>query len=451
MTSLIFYLLLNIILVPIATNAAIHPFLDGILGEEQNYDDLFSMIRRNQSLEIHSLSPSYLHLLNNTMESFLKNFTAMANTLEMDRDGHWEQDEQNGQDIHSDVTVDTAIGSSGISQYNHSKGEIDKVVNAVRGSHEKAQALALDAIEAFRLFKNKHNQYAVKVEESIQREIVDTVDDENADRALEEEGRLQYGATNSAKIQPKLLESQTWTNAGFMALDLPSISSDVARRVIQSITLESFRLRDDTKKDIVILSDAHRLEARTRKHFGVLDWASDVGHLIDPSLFSDTANIDSNTIFYLNLAALPSIATMIKKMELQKAGLEKNLNGPTSPASMIETLQIKVNSSETFETMSDLAFRTVALETEVLVKRIVKMAAEVKQRLKMDLVNYKSERKIQGMKEDFHSHKRIARKRSILKQSTVYEMNELNAVFSSMTQVMETTSKLLARANSTAR
>jgi hypothetical protein len=236
-----------------------------------------------------------------------------------------------------------------------------------------------------------------------------------------------------------------------MVLDLPSISSDVARRVIQSITLESFRLRDDTKKDIVILSDAHRLEARTRKHFGVLDWASDVGHLIDPSLFSDTANIDSNTIFYLNLAALPSIATMIKKMELQKAGLEKNLNGPTSPASMIETLQIKVNSSETFETMSDLAFRTAALETEVLVKRIVKMAAEVKQRLKMDLVNYKSERKIQGMKEDFHSHKRIARKRSILKQSTVYEMNELNAVFSSMTQVMETTSKLLGRANSTAR
>ena len=443
-----------------ATNAVIYPFLDRILGEDQNYDDLFSMIRRNQSMEVSNLSPSYLHLLNKTMDSFLDNFTTISIELklELDRENHWakEKEVQGEQEVREedDNNVDTATGVSDVVQYqyNQSKSEIERVVNDVLGSHKKARALASDAIEAFHEFKNQHIQYAVKAEESIQKEIVEKVHGDSADRASEEEDSLQDVINaNSGKIQPTLLESQTWKDAGFIAVDLPSISSNIAKRVIGSITLESFRLRDDTKKDIMVLSNANRLEARTRKHIGVRDWANNFGAGIDPALFGNTDNVDSNAIFYLNLAALPSIAAIIKKLELQKTGLDDILKGPKSPASLIETMLVKVNSSDTFETMSDLAFRTAALETEAMVKGIVKMVNEVKQWLKMDLLKYKSQKKIRVMQENFHSHTRIARNSNISKQSTVYERNELNAAFSSMTQVMEATSKLLGDANSTAR
>jgi hypothetical protein len=111
----------------------------------------------------------------------------------------------------------------------------------------------------------------------------------------------------------------------------------------------------------------------------------------------------------------------------------------------------KVNSSETFETMSDLVFRTAALETESLVKNILKMVGEVKHWLNMDLLKFKSEKKVQIMQEQFYSQGRIARNRDVLKRNTIHEEIEMVAKFSSIMEVMGGAKQILGEANATAR
>jgi len=425
--------------------------------------------QRHQSLalETKDLDPSYLHLLNKTMDSFIRNITDMSMALDWESQRIHEGGRWDDEIVESEATVTNSFHTISSQQYDQStlipslklpctfrgrnetcSHEISRVVNEVRGSREKARVLALEAIEAFQTFKNQYKQHSLKAEDEIRKEIVELVDREAENRALVAGERLQQViAPNRAKIQPKLLNAETWNEAG-MTVVKPSLSGDDARKVIDSITLESFRLRDDMKKDVVIANYNNRVESKTRKHIGVRNWTT---NLIEPSLLDDSTNVDSTTVFYFNLAALSSIASSVEKMEEQKSTLDGILKGPNNPSKSVETMLTKVNSSETFETLSDLAFRTAALETESLVKNMVKMVGEVKHWLKIDLLKFKSEKKIQLMQEQFHSQGRIAHNRDVLKRKTIHEGIEVVAVFSSIVEVMGGAKQILGETNATAR
>jgi len=424
--------------------------------------------QRHQSLELEvkDLDPSYLHLLNKTMDSFIRNITDMAMALDWESQRRIQEKGMWDDEIVED-TVTNSFHIKSSQQYNQStfipslklpctfrgrnqtcSHEIARVVDEVRGSREKARVLALEAIETFQTFKNQYTQHSLKAEDEIRKEILEIVDREAENRALVAGERLQQAIVpNRAKIQPKLLDAQTWNEAG-MTVMKQSVSGDDARKVIDSITLESFRLKNDMKKDVVIANYNNRVESKTRKHIGVRNWTT---NLIEPSLLDDTTNADSTTVFYFNLAALSSIASSVEKMDVQKSTLDGILKGPNNPSSLVDTMFTKVNSSETFETMSDLAFRTAALETESLVKNILKMVGEVKHWLKMDLLRFKSEKKIQIMQEQFHSQGRIARNRDVLKRNTIHEGIEMVAKFSSIMEVMGGAKQILGEANATAR
>ena len=421
--------------------------------------------QRHQSLalEVEDLDPDYLHLLNTTMDSFIRNITDMAMALD------WESQRriQKGGMWDDEITVTNYFHVKSSQQYNQStlnpslklpctfrgknetcSHEIARVVDEVSGSHENARVLALEAIEAFQTFKNQYTQHLLKAEDEIRKEILEIVDREAKNGALVAGQRLQQViAPNRAKIQPKLLDAQTWNEAG-MTVVQQSVSGDDARKVIDSITLESFRLRGDTKKDVVITNYNNRVESKTRKHIGVRNWTT---NLIEPSLLDDTTNVDSTTVFYFNLAALSSIASSVEKMEVQKSTLDGILKGPNNPSSSVDMMLTKVNSSEAFETMSDLVFRTAALETESLVKNILKMVGEVKHWLNMDLLKFKSEKKVQIMQEQFYSQGRIARNRDVLKRNTIHEEIEMVAKFSSIMEVMGGAKQILGEASATAR
>ena len=324
--------------------------------------------------------------------------------------------------------------------------EIDQIVTDVLGSHEKAKSLAKDAIASFQSFKTQTIARAVDREREAREHFkmhskIESGNDQEVVRL-----RNVMNTARSKVRAGALLDSKVWEDSGYASVN-SNLSKEVAKEIIKSISLESFRLRNDAKKDILVAKYSKQDEARTRIHVGVRN----LEELIEPSLLQDDPLVDSNVILYYNLGALSYIALDIDTIDVQVDTLDSLLSGDDNPLLSIEKMRDQVTSMENFETIADLATRTAALETEASVQKILSMVGSIKYALKEDLIQQKSQKLIDIMQEESTSHQRIMHIRDAFERERVWRENEEFASVSSIMEVLNAIDGLLLNANSTGR
>jgi hypothetical protein len=240
--------------------------------------------------------------------------------------------------------------------FSQSKKEIESMIKEVLGSRERAEDMASEAMKAYHIFKNRSLELSIKAQERMRTFFHDNVKDNSVRQYSINQNRLhRLVHENLEKLQsPKLVDPKVWEEAGIRILG-KNISSVDARKVISSITLETFRLRDDAKKDFLVAHGGERDEAKTRKHVGVKT-LSGIGDIVDSSILDSDPASTSLVVLFFNLAALPSIASDIEQLELQIAAWRSFFNGTSSPFPALAKLHHAFNVSGSYESVTDLAF-----------------------------------------------------------------------------------------------
>lgn len=401
---------------------------------------------RNVSFKMY---PSYLLQINQTMESLLHNITEMVSTF---------NEIEIGSKMPENPSMDT-IQINNISQYsprnlslvsshhdvdyNQSVMEIEVLVKEVLDSRNKAQSLAAEALTEFNLFKNQTIQRAAEAKEHV-RLLFDKNLNHNTFQSYKhyQERVRRIVHENHANIQNiDLLVSKTWENAGYEIMDNRITSLD-AREIIKSITLETFRFRDDTKKDYLLAKEGDMYEAKTRKHIGVRNF-SVVDDILDSAILVNDRLADSRIILYFNVATLPKIASDIEKVELQVAEWIRFFNSSKSPLHTLARLQQQINSSENNESVTELAFRVAAMQSEVLINKIVHSVGTVKYKLKELVSRQKLEIKNDLLFQDLYHALNMQNKKSGLKIRRIRESYEVEAVLSSIMELVKSTEALI--------
>lgn len=252
-------------------------------------------------------------------------------------------------------------------------------------------------------------------------------------------------STNSGLLDPNI-----WISAGYTTQDA-NLCKDKAKMLIKSVSLESFQLRNDAKKDHLLVKDTEQKEARTRTHIGVRDW-SNVKGMIDGSLLKNDPMVDSGVLLHYNVGALSKVADDI---ELKQAKLEALFDflgdNNSSPRLSIDRMRAQVNGTDGFETLTDLAFRAASLEAKVGVQKILSLAGALKYSLKEDLTKCKSMKMIKIMQQDSASNLRIMTVQNRFETKRVNVNIEQDVILSSIMELLKSGDRLLADTNSTAR
>lgn len=219
------------------------------------------------------------------------------------------------------------------------------------------------------------------------------------------------GASTKVNLHDKK-DYDLWVDGGYTILD--DMRSIDAREFVQKVELESYRLRDDTKKEI-ILASSENFVARTRKHIKAKEMNS-------TSNFKDITSSESS-YFHLNIASFQSILSDVERLEIQFKVLHDVLHSFDGPTSTLDALKDLVENSPNFASFSDLANRVAAIETNSTVNRLFQKVEFLRhlmrnaalknlytkqldlhdkdERTKMKIAQATTERKVTEMQEDF--------------------------------------------------
>ena len=219
------------------------------------------------------------------------------------------------------------------------------------------------------------------------------------------------GASTKVNLHDKK-DYDLWVDGGYTILD--DVRSADAREFLKRVELESYRLRDDTKKE-VILASSKNFVARTRKHIKAKEknFTSD---------FKDITSSESS-YFHLNVASFQSILSDVETLEIQFKVLHDVLHSFDGPTSTLDALKDLVESSPNFASFADLANRVAVIETNLTVnqlfqkveflRHLMRIAAlknlytkqldlhDKDERTKMKIAQATTERKVTEMQEDF--------------------------------------------------
>lgn len=256
-------------------------------------------------------------------------------------------------------------------------------------------------------------------------------------------------------VNELLLQETTWDSAGYEQDGQISTrsSGQNARNIVGKAPLESYRLRNDSKKDLQTKSD----ETRTRAHIGVRDWntigddsnSSDLSSL--SKLLRGDPMVDSRVLLFYNIEALSDIAYDIDLMIAKLKALYSLTSPDSSLVTSISNMQNAINSDDSFESVLELATRSSALETKASVNQILLQVMDIKRALKGDLLHAKDRKEIELMEEDTQSQIRMMTIREQMGgMRTVHGINE-KANLSSVLEILKSIDSMLVNANSTAR
>lgn len=324
-----------------------------------------------------------------------------------------------------------------------SKREIQSMVKGVLETRQRAEDMALEAMKTYHVFKNRSLEQSMEAQERLRSFFHDIVNDGTARQYSINQIRLRrFLHENRAKLQSlQLINPKVWEEAGIHILG-KNISSVDARKVIASITLETFRLRDDAKKDFLVANGGDRDEAKTRKHIGVRN-LSGIGDIFDSSILQNDPASNSLLVLFFNLAALPSIASDIEQLELQVSAWSNFFNSSSNPLLILDKLHHQLNVSGSYESATDLAFRTAALQAEAFINKINRTVGDVKHKCRVNLLNQNNQMINDVLVEEIMSYSRMRSLENELKVQRTLKHFDVEAILTSIMTLVESTENLL--------
>jgi len=314
------------------------------------------------------------------------------------------------------------------------------MVEEILGSRKRAEDMASEAMATYHDFKKRSLEQSMRAQEQMRSFFQDSVNDDTARQYSINHNQLrQLLHENRAKLQSlQLMNPKVWEEAGIHILG-KNISSFDARKAIASITLEKFRLRDDTKKDFLLANGKERGEAKTRKHIGVNEM-SGINDIFDSSILE---NDPSLLVLFLNLGSLSSIASDIEQLELRLTAWSSFFNSISSPLLTLDKLHHQFIVSGTYESVTDLAFRTTAVKSEVLVNKINHTVGSIKHKCKVNLLNQNNQMINDVLFEEMMSNSRMRSLENELKIQRTLNKFEVEAIVTAITILIESIEYLI--------
>ncbi|KAL7539568.1 hypothetical protein ACHAXR_009402 [Thalassiosira sp. AJA248-18] len=264
--------------------------------------------------------------------------------------------------------------------------DIEHEVSIIESWEVEAEKLAHIAVAAFQNLKSNTTNAmeattleAMSVLETNASEIYNAIQMIQGEmKQLQKQKYIQ-----SSSSDPILLHEETWKSGGFSIED--TIPSGIALETIKSMPLSTYKLRDDTKRDVGV----DRNERRTRYHVGV----------IDP--VDGDKRMEHSSIFSYNIGAVSQLATLTDRL-LSKvtASVSFFRQQPSLKDKVSEMIALTSDLEmptdlKSFKSPSQLASEVAALETEATLTRIARLSQTVVQSTRVNLIH---SRLISGLK-----------------------------------------------------
>jgi hypothetical protein len=261
---------------------------------------------------------------------------------------------------------------------------INEALSSLKKAKEQANDSATDRIEVERKNYDKKVQDLLFAETNLrQNEFFYTMKSKRKD---------EVGDTT---LSESLFEDETWLNAGYMyttdPLDESSVSEKSAVDLLQSLPLKKYRLRNDSKRDVLVTKGTSREEMRTRTHIGMID-TQIAAELIHPSFYPGDGEMEPTLLYYLNMKALTGIADEIDVLRTSISVLDSITTKSSNVSTLIHSLSEDVHSTDSFESISDLAAKVAAVEAELTTKKISSLLHSIKHALQMQREDMKLEK-----------------------------------------------------------
>ncbi len=391
---------------------------------------------------------------------------------------------------------------------------VDKVVRG--GPHELVKSLAHDAIASLDQLDNHDDEMMIiRMKQKMAMDVVYAIYEQEGRMLNHNESRFktdilqqryeyqQWGeerhhrgemddeSSSSARsdvIDERLLGDEIWIKAGYM--DVESIITNDERNdhvdgddekksqsinIIEGLSLERYKLRNDAKKDLLVSSGSKSGdEARTRTHIGVreFDWGDlllqqqqkqqqqrgeDKMNTSGKTMSQDDNDptammVDSKMILYYNLRAISDIAHETDRIRGKIKALGTLIEEDDSNiVSTIRMIQDKVEYNDDFESITELAEKVAALETNVTVNKIILHSMDMKRMLKEDVLNTKYQYEIDVLDGMTMSQLHMANIREqMVTHRTKHEI-EKDSSLSLVLEILNSVDSYLINANSTSR
>ena len=315
--------------------------------------------------------------------------------------------------------------------------------------------MAKDAAQTAHSFQNEALKRIKEKEDLIQarfEESAEFLSSQIRNDGIKRRQNMKNEQDRSDESDRHFLNLDSWTKAGYIVHD-SKVSEKMAQEIIKSISLESFRLRNDVKRDQLVVKSkkSTQKEARTRKHIGVRDWSNLTG-IVDDSLLTKNPMTDSNILLHYNLGALSNIGANIEKEWAKVEAIhsvvrDKDIN----PRMILDKIRAQLNETESFESLADFTFRIVVLETKVDLHILLNLVDTLKYSLKEALTKRKSENLLSIKDEESLSLRRIVAAKSIFESERFKLQNKADFFLLRLIDTLKSSDTLLADTSSSVR
>jgi len=238
--------------------------------------------------------------------------------------------------------------------------DIEREVTVVESWEVEAAQLSIIAVAAFQNLKETTN-----VKEDVTLETVSTLEtkaDDMYNDIQDKDDDVKQSQKHVASMNPILLNDETWRAGGYTVDQ--EVLSDAALDTVSSMSLKTYKLRDDKQRDLGV----SRGERRTRYHTGVIE---DV---------SDSIALEPASIFSYNIGAISQLAKTLErvtsKLSVLSSFFHQQGSSMTDKVSMLKS-QTETSGDTAYRSPSQIASEVAALETEAALTRISRLSQSV--------------------------------------------------------------------------
>jgi len=336
-----------------------------------------------------SFTPLHHNSKDNNLHLFAKQITNKARELNLDASSILDELELHSsnnssslallEDFHYlndstvvDIDFNSPLAVSTVGGGENWLEDIEKDVSVVKSWEVEAAQLSIIAVAAFQNLKETTN-----VKEDVTLETVSTLETKADDmyNDIQMGNDMKQSQEHVASVNPILLNDETWRAGGY-AID-EEVSSDAALDTVSTMSLKTFKLRDDKQRDLGVSKG----ERRTRYHTGVIEDAS------------DSTTFEPASIFSYNIGAISQLAKTLErvtsKLTVLSSFFHQKGSSMTDKVSMLKS-QTETSGDTAYRSPSQIASEVAALETEAALTRISRLSQSVVASTRRNLMESKS-------------------------------------------------------------
>lgn len=318
------------------------------------------------------------------------------------------------------------------------KDPVNKVKDSIERAKDRVDSLEKSVAESLLSIENEAKSVLIRRQRDeidIIRRAVDRIKIKQDFNRQEVMDKMKLNTFQSRDRFPEAIYNEDgWQRAGYIVEEKEN-TRDQCRRLLESINLQRFELRPDTRR-----MDAQRIN--TTIQIGASDWTV-AKTILDESYLHDTDPIvDAITFFYCNLMVLSELADRISFIDARIQVTSESFDGLNEiHEAILQTYQEMKKSG--VESAATLALKIGVLETETQMKRIMMAVRNITKDIDISLRKEKMEKQIFVAEAELQSLNKVAVNEHILERKQMLQKQHMEMVVDSTIETISTVNELM--------